>query len=71
MQAPCNHQEMVAQDTHAEDPGYEKNPSWQLVQTALPGADMVPLGHMTNVLEPPGQEKPAAQSVQVTLSGIW
>ena len=53
-QEPCHHQ-AAEQDTHAEVPGYEKDPSWQLVQLELPAADMVPLGHMTNVLAPPRQ----------------
>ena len=55
VQEPCNHHSTAEQDTHAEVPGYEKYPSWQLVQAELPVSDTVPLGHITNVLAPPGQ----------------
>ena len=55
VQEPCNHQATAEQDTHVEVPGYEKYPSSQLVQLELPAAETVPLGHMTNVLAPPGQ----------------
>ena len=54
MQEPCNHQ-AAEQDTHAEVPGYEKNPSWQLEQLELPAADTVPLGHMPTGFAPPRQ----------------
>ena len=55
VQEPCKYHAMVSQDTHAEAPGYEKYPSWQLVQLELPAADMVPLGQGMNVLAAPGQ----------------
>ena len=55
MQEPCNHHATAEQDTHAEVPGYEKNPSWQLVQLELPAADTVPDGHMAISAPPPRQ----------------
>ncbi len=55
MQEPCNHHAAAEQDTHAEVPGYEKYPSWHEVQLEVPAAEIVPDGHMTNVLAPPGQ----------------